>query len=47
MQKIVNYEVLFKTQGIILTPAQVKTTKISASAALQVAAKLTDWSPKG
>ncbi len=39
MQEIVNFEVLFKTQGIIMTPAQVEVTKKSATDALQVAMK--------
>ena len=38
MQAIVNFEILFKTQGIRLTPALVTATKLSASLALQMAA---------
>jgi hypothetical protein len=39
MRAFVNFSVLFETQGILLTAAEVEATKISASMALQVAAK--------
>ena len=39
MKTVVNFEVLFKAQGIILAPAEVEETKIAVSKALQVAAK--------
>ena len=38
-QKIVNFKALFEAWGLNLTPAQIKETLISASIALQVAAK--------
>ena len=39
MREIVNFEVLFKTQGIILSTDEVKTVQISTAIALQLAAK--------
>ena len=41
MQKVVNYGVLFENWGLYLTPYQLETTLISASLALEVAAKCT------
>ena len=39
MTKIVNFQVLFKTQGLNLTPTQWEAFKVSASIALQAAVK--------
>jgi hypothetical protein len=39
LKKIVNFQVLFKTWGLNLTSAELEETLLSASIALQVAAK--------